>query len=1011
MKFLSSDLLAIGISTIIISTFSGLLYHDFTRKIEVAEAKEIGTITYKRRIAQRKYASQVIWEDVEQNIPVYNNDSIRTSEMSEAVIHLHDGTDIQLADDSMILLAMSEGAININFSHGTLYAKRGDLAAKDVQQINIVSKEATVSIEKSDVKLSKTENKELNLNVSKGTAKIQTGKEEKTIEKDQKVTVSSDTKETKVFNKVLKPISPDPNAYFVSLNPTLPVRFTWEPVSDVRLYFEVSSSSSFARNVTSRVISSDGTVQNLSGGTTYWRLRAVDRGGRTEVSDVRKVTVIRDSMVRLINPVNLTDFTFSTKPPIVRFTWVKNEIASGYMLEISRDQSFSSIVASVKTPLTSVAVDTLGEGTYYWRVRTDVVIGGDYSGRSPVYRFVVSKKREIEPLQLIFPNNNQRLGAEMIKTKGVIFSWKASSQFNRYKISIARDAGFRNIFMDTTLTGNFYTMKKPLPAGDYFWRVIPVTAEKVTPTFSSTRKFTVIVAEKLILATPVNQSVFKLRKDQPSSPVAFSWKKVDVPGNYVFELSRDKSFIPLYRKSIIEGTSVRFNNIETGRYAWRVRLLDENRGEVIVSDIRTFSVEKPVEPVTAEKGAEKVEEAPAEKKATLIVRSPVEKSVILVNSKRVGYGSVKLALNAGEQVQIEVRTKEYFPFKRVITLREGETRSISVRLMQIKKDERVKWVERLASPVKSKPIFHNDILIVSSNDGMIYGMRKSGSRVWQTSVRTRSEATPAVSKTVFYTVTVDGYLHALSVKNGRRLWRRKLQGPLLFGSKPLVVGDQIYVATSFGVVHAFTIGGKALWQKQLEGGVYNSITHHRGVLFIGADNRRIYALSTRDGEEQWTFDVDSRMVSSAPRIYKGKLFVGTYNGTFYAIDVEDGDLEWKFKAEDAVLSTPAFFENTVYFGSVDGYLYALDSGNGDLLWKYDTDDKIMVEPMIANNLVYIPSGKTIYAMELKKGSIKWKKSFEHRIKSPATAVGNDVYVGLDNGELVSLRSDLTVVVE
>ena len=84
MKLLSSDFLALGISAIIISTFSVLLYADFTKKIEVDGVKQIGTITFKREIAQRKYQSQVVWEEVKQSYPVYNNDSIRTSEDSES---------------------------------------------------------------------------------------------------------------------------------------------------------------------------------------------------------------------------------------------------------------------------------------------------------------------------------------------------------------------------------------------------------------------------------------------------------------------------------------------------------------------------------------------------------------------------------------------------------------------------------------------------------------------------------------------------------------------------------------------------------------------------------------------------------------------------------------------------------------------------------------------------------------------------------------------------------------
>ena len=92
MKSLSINSLVIGIGSVIIITFSLLFYNDLTKKVDAGEAEEVGTITFKREVAQRKYTSQVVWENIEQNAPVYNYDSIRTANLSEAVIHLKDGT-------------------------------------------------------------------------------------------------------------------------------------------------------------------------------------------------------------------------------------------------------------------------------------------------------------------------------------------------------------------------------------------------------------------------------------------------------------------------------------------------------------------------------------------------------------------------------------------------------------------------------------------------------------------------------------------------------------------------------------------------------------------------------------------------------------------------------------------------------------------------------------------------------------------------------------------------------
>lgn len=128
MKFLTSDSIVVGASALLITSLSIFLYADFNRKIDAGDARQIGTITFKRQVAQRKYLAQVVWEDVEQDVPVYNNDSIRTATNSEAVIHLGDGTDINIDENSMIMLSTLENEININFEHGTISANRSGVS-------------------------------------------------------------------------------------------------------------------------------------------------------------------------------------------------------------------------------------------------------------------------------------------------------------------------------------------------------------------------------------------------------------------------------------------------------------------------------------------------------------------------------------------------------------------------------------------------------------------------------------------------------------------------------------------------------------------------------------------------------------------------------------------------------------------------------------------------------------------------------------------------------------------
>src|SRR5512136_1843120 len=89
-------------AAVIICVFSTLFYFDFTSRAAMGQERVVGSITYKKRVAQRKFAEQVVWEDIERKEPVYNHDSIRTAEGSETAIRLVDGTEIMVNENSMI---------------------------------------------------------------------------------------------------------------------------------------------------------------------------------------------------------------------------------------------------------------------------------------------------------------------------------------------------------------------------------------------------------------------------------------------------------------------------------------------------------------------------------------------------------------------------------------------------------------------------------------------------------------------------------------------------------------------------------------------------------------------------------------------------------------------------------------------------------------------------------------------------------------------------------------------
>jgi hypothetical protein len=598
MKFLNTNILAAGIGSVIIATFALLFYTDITKKADAGVAELIGTITFKRKVAHRKYGSQVVWEELEQNEKIYNYDSIRTADLSEAIIHLEDGTEIALNENSMILLALSKDEIDLEFSRGSISAKRDEL--KDhAKNLSIFALGTTVLVGKSDVNLYRPEGMDLNLTVNRGDATIKAGEAEKLVKADQRVVVSKDNKEVKVLTINLRLKSPPPSGYFLTTSDATAINFSWDPVKGKwDVYFEISRDDQFNDIVTSNKVFRNAKKQVLRRGIYYWRLRAVSRSKETEYSDVRRLSIIGDKPVELIAPLDGGIYSYRSVLPIVTFKWSKSNIASAYTLIIAEDQAMNTVVQRVQTPDTSIAIDALKKGTYFWRVDTSIGLRGISNLQSRVHKLNIEEKREIEPPALLYPPDKNHLSRALLEKHHITFSWKMNPEIESSSLFIARDKDFKDILFTYRSKVNFLQFKEILPIGKFFWRVSGELKGGELTNPSIARSLMITESEPIELILPADNAVIDPGQGETRPSVKFVWARTDVKGRFHLDISRDKNFSSLYKEHDGEGNAADIPRLEPGRYFWRVSLRDDDGSQIMRSSYRTLLIqEKLAEPV------------------------------------------------------------------------------------------------------------------------------------------------------------------------------------------------------------------------------------------------------------------------------------------------------------------------------------------------------------------------------------------------------------------------------
>ena len=101
--------------------------------------------------------------------------------------------------------------------------------------------------------------------------------------------------------------------------------------------------------------------------------------------------------------------------------------------------------------------------------------------------------------------------------------------------------------------------------------------------------------------------------------------------------------------------------------------------------------------------------------------------------------------------------------------------------------------------------------------------------------------------------------------------------------------------------------------------MFRANPEHTGVYGNGGiepGNTELWRFATGDG------------VYSSPAVANGIVYVGSEDKNLYAVDAVTGKEKWRFTTGDHVFTSPTVAEGIVYVGSEDKNLYAIDACNG-----------------------------------------------------------------------------------
>lgn len=333
------------------------------------------------------------------------------------------------------------------------------------------------------------------------------------------------------------------------------------------------------------------------------------------------------------------------------------------------------------------------------------------------------------------------------------------------------------------------------------------------------------------------------------------------------------------------------------------------------------------------------------------------------------------------------------------------------------------WNFKTNDAIKGSPVVCDDIIVVGSVDGNVYGITLVGKLKWKISTGNGIEASPLINAGIVYIGNLDGKVFAIEVESGRTIWTYSTEGQIMGApnfwrpgdqergrpeeGENRRVGDQESGIVIIGSYDYYLHGidaktGVGLWKYETDNFLNGAPAIFKGVAVFGGCDGLLHQVYVKDGSLKDKKPVATYIAGSVA-VDNWITYVGDYDGKFTCLDLETGNKIWVFDNQDSDLpfiSSPALSNDKVFIGSRDKYLYAFNKKNGELVWKVNTRGRIEASPvLVKDELVVATMQGDILFMDEKDGSVKWSYELGTPIMGTPAVINSYLIVSAEDGRI------------
>lgn len=247
------------------------------------------------------------------------------------------------------------------------------------------------------------------------------------------------------------------------------------------------------------------------------------------------------------------------------------------------------------------------------------------------------------------------------------------------------------------------------------------------------------------------------------------------------------------------------------------------------------------------------------------------------------------------------------------------------------------WQQKLSNEILAKPIISHQKVIAKAIDGNLYAFDLvNGEKLWVAdhgapSLILKASSSPVVLGDLVLVGYSDGKLDAVNIESGQVVWQRSIAYPsgasdverlVDIDADPIVKDEVAYLATYQGYIGALSLkDGQFLWRKPAS--TYKNMVLFGNTLYMTDAEDVLWSIDSKSGRVNWQQQKLKARGLTEPVMVDSHLAVADKTGLVHIISPKTGEIIGRSQVSGAVISSPMVASNKLYIQTANGMLNQL----------------------------------------------------------------------------------------